>query len=258
MALASDNPRDEQRDVKERLLARPAPPAPKIACFHCPARTSDLCRGVADKDLEELFASSSRIRLKAEETLILDGDEASTVYNVISGAMRLTRLSGDGRRQILGFLFTGNYIGLTPDTLYHFNAEAVSDVELCAFDRRRLETLFKLHPAMEATFRAMAAKVIDQTYDLLFTLGQRTAVERVASFLLYLREAEQCPGKPGAPLHLPMTRTDIADFLGLTIETVSRSFTKLRTDKIIHLVDAHRVEVLRPDLLLAAAGEEAP
>lgn len=225
-----------------------------VACLHCPARTSDLCRGVKDDDLQDLFASSNRVRLRPEETLILDGDAAGTVYNVISGAMRLTRLAADGRRQILAFLFSGNFIGLTPDESYHFNAEAITEVELCAFDRRRLEVLFKLHPEMERSFRHMAAKIIDQAHELVFTLGRRNALERVATFLLYLQDVEGCTTRRDGMIAVPMTRTDIGDFLGLTIETVSRALSKLKAERIIRLADVHTVEVLSPARLRAAAG----
>lgn len=229
---------------------------PAETCLHCPARTSDLCRGVKDEDLDDLFSSSSRVHLKAEETLILDGDDAHSVYNVISGTMRLARLSADGRRQILAFLFTGNFIGLTPDNAYHFNAEAVTDVELCGFDRRRLETLFRLHPEMEKSFRHMAARILDQTNELVFTLGRRTALERVATFLLYLREVEGHSGTARDPVPVPMSRTDIADFLGLTIETVSRALSKLKADAIIALPETHAVEILAMNRLRVAAGLE--
>ncbi|NWH08440.1 MAG: helix-turn-helix domain-containing protein [Alphaproteobacteria bacterium] len=194
--------------------------------------------------------------LRPEETLIIEGDEAQTVYNVISGTMRLTRMSSDGRRQILTFLFTGNFVGLTPDASYHFNAEAVSEVELCAFDRKRLETLFRLHPEMQKNFHHMTAKMIDAAHDLVFTLGRKTAIERLATFLLFLRDAENVRGDSASPLSVPMTRLDIADFLGLTIETVSRGFSKLKADGIIKLPNAHSVEIARLDRLRAAAGQD--
>lgn len=245
--------------VKERILAEQPRSLTAPACFHCPARTSHLCRGIPDAHLEELFATSAKVHLKPGETLILDGDEALTTYNVISGTMRLTRLGSDGRRQILAFLFTGNYIGLTADQTYHFNAEAVTDVELCAFDRKRLDTLFRLHPDMEKEFRQMAGKILETANELLFTLGRRTAVERVATFLLFLMDAQRVPCE-AAPeqrrVSVPMTRTDIADYLGLTIETVSRAISKLKRDKVIHLASAHEIEITSyPRLRRLAAAE---
>lgn len=232
-------------------------PAANAHCFSCAARSSDLCSGVSDGDIDDLVQNSARRTLAAGETLFLDGDPSNAVYNVIDGTMMLTRIGPDGRRQILSFLFTGDFIGFSAQDAYRFNAEAVGPATLCRFDKARLESLFKKHPAMQVRFRAMAAKIIEASLDLIYTLGRRGALERVAAFLLHLDARQNGKGaKTGGPITLAMTRTDIADFLGLTLETVSRAFSKLKRDGMIRLVTLHDVAILDRRRLAQAAGNE--
>jgi CRP/FNR family transcriptional regulator len=226
------------------------------ACFTCAARTSDLCAAVPDKDIEDLLENSIRIHLKPGESLVMDGDPADAVFNVTAGTMMLNRIGQDGRRQILSFVFPKDFIGFSSDLTYRFNAEAVSEATVCRFDRNRLEHLFKKHPGMEGRFRTMAAKIIEASLDLIFTLGRRGALERVAAFLLYLKSRQHIGEVRGAVIHLPMTRTDIADFLGLTIETVSRAFSKLKRDRVISLITLHDLEVIDLKRLRTISGNE--
>jgi len=238
---------------------RPEPDLPQLSglrCFHCPARTSDLCGGVPDRDLDDLARHSTHVTLEPGRTLILDGDAAERVYNVVRGTMMLTRIGRDGRRQVLAFLLPGHFVGLSSDRLYHFNAEAVTEVELCRFERTALDALFAEHPQTQKRFRDMAAKIVEAALDLVFTLGRRSATERVAAFLIYFRDAQAhaCGLETGPAIGLPMTRTDIGDYLGLTIETVSRVLSRLKAKGFIRLPTLHSYEILDEDGLAAAAG----
>jgi CRP/FNR family transcriptional regulator len=228
-------------------------------CFHCPARMSDLCAGVPDDELKLMAAISKHLTLEPGETLILDGDASDHVYNVVSGTLMMTRLGADGRRQILAFLLTGSFIGFSSDQLYKFNVEAVAPAELCRFERKKIEPLFQAFPEMERGLRRMAAKVIEDSLDLVFTLGRRNATERVSAFLLHLRSAQrgemETPPGPGHAWQIPMTRTDIADYLGLTIETVSRVLSRLKAKGIVRLPTLHSFEIADEARLVAAAGE---
>jgi CRP/FNR family transcriptional regulator, anaerobic regulatory protein len=231
-----------------KMTARPAVSAP--VCLHCPARLSDLCAGVPDKDLKILSAISTHQHLAPGETLVLDGDAAGLVYNVVSGTLTMTRHSTDGRRQILAFLFRGNYVGFSSEQVYRFNVEAVTESEICRFERRRIEPLFSAYPEMDRRLRQAAAKTIEASLDLVFTLGRRNATERVAAFLIYLRDIQ----KAAQTIPIPMTRADIGDYLGLTIETVSRILTRLKTSKLIRLQSLHAFEILDEARLREAAG----
>lgn len=234
-------------------------PLAEPVCFHCPARMSDLCAGVPDDELKLLAAISKHINLDPGEMQILDGDASDHVYNVVSGTLMMTRLGADGRRQILAFLLTGSFIGFSSDQLYRFNVEAVTPSELCRFERKKLEPLFQAYPEMERRFRQMAARVIESSLDLVFTLGRRNATERMSAFLLHLRdmqreEAETAP-QPHHAWQIPMTRTDIADYLGLTIETVSRVLSRLKAKGVVRLPTLHTFEIVDEGRLIAAAGE---
>lgn len=235
-------------------------PVGEPVCFHCPARMSDLCAGVPDEGLQLMAAISKHLNLDPGETLILDGDASDQVYNVVSGTLMMTRLGPDGRRQIMAFLLTGSFIGFASDQLYHFNVEAVTGSELCRFERKKLEPLFQTYPEMEQRFRQMAARVIEASLDLVFTLGRRNATERMAAFLLHLRDMqrEQAETELAADhiWQIPMTRTDIADYLGLTIETVSRVLSRLKAKGIVRLPSLHRFEVMDEGRLKAAAGDD--
>jgi len=233
--------------------------AMELVCYRCPARSSDLCAGIPDNELKLLAAISTHLHLKREETLILDGDASDHVYNVVRGTLMMTRLGSDGRRQILAFLLTGHFIGFSSDQLYRFNVEALTDCELCRFERKKLEPLFEAYPEMERRFRQMAARVIEASLDLVFTLGRRNATERMAAFLLHLRDAQreaaEIPKGTQAVWQIPMTRTDIADYLGLTIETVSRVLSRLKSRGILRLPTLHSFEIANEAALVDAAGE---
>ena len=224
-----------------------------LACLTCPARGSDICGGMDNTELRALAANSNRIALRTGETLIWDGDEGSYAYIVTRGAMRASKASDDGRRQILDFLFAGQFIGMSSDGIYHFDAEALADSEVCRFERRKLEELMTKYPRVDKGYRAGSARQLETAYDHAYALGRRTAMERVAAFLLDL-QASTCPKSSTGMLKLPMTRSDIADFLGLTLETVSRAFSRIKTLGVIRLPSAQEVEIRDAERLKALAG----
>ena len=224
-----------------------------LACLTCPARKSDICGGMDDNEIRELAANSNRVQLRAGETLIWDGDEAHHSYVVTRGSLRASKESDDGRRQIVDFLFAGQFIGIPSGSIYHFNAEALTDAEVCRFDRRKLEELMTKYPAVDKGYRAGAARQLETAYDHAYALGRRTAMERVAAFLLDLH-ASSCPKTATGVLKLPMTRNDIADFLGLTLETVSRAFSRIKSLGVIRLPSAQEVEIRDAERLKALAG----
>lgn len=221
----------------------------QVMCMACPSRYSFLCSGLADDELRFLAARASRQALEKGQTLILEGDPAINVYNIVEGDVILSRFAADGRRQILGFLRPGDYIGLTLSDTYSFSAEALTPTRLCRFDRRSIEELSDRFPEMDRQVRRMGASAVDGLLDLVFSLGRRTADERVAFFLHHQAERQGCCNDPAKEVALPMTRADIADYLGLTLETVSRSISRLKKQGVISLPSANRVQILDPDAL---------
>ncbi|MBM6583607.1 helix-turn-helix domain-containing protein [Microvirga sp. BT689] len=172
-----------------------------------------------------------------DEEIFAEGDRSVYVYKVLSGFVRTSKLLSDGRRQIDAFHLSGDVFGIEADDEHRFCAEAVGDCVVIAHRRSNLSALMGNDTllAQEMTMGMMRSLVRAQNHMLL--LGRKSALEKIATFLLDM--AERTAGKDA--LDLPMSRTDIADHLGLTIETVSRSFTQLERQGAIELPSARHV-----------------
>lgn len=227
-----------------------------LVCTTCPARKSDLCSELKDPELRELSRHTTRAAFDSGETVIWEGDPAIHAYVVTRGSLRMTKTGADGRRQILGFLFPGDVVSLPAGNEHFVSLEALGAGELCRFERSRLESAMQRFPSLDKGYHRSIASALEGAYDLAYALGRKTAMERIAGFLIHLRTGS-CPKTTGGLLHLPMTRGDIADYLGLTIETVSRMFTKLKGAKVIRLPSAQEVEIVDLPKLKGLAGESA-
>ena len=224
-------------------------------CFDCAARLQAIC-GVLNRDeLREFKASGTTVARASGDTIFFEGDIATYVYNLTSGVLRLSKLLPDGRRQIAGFLFPGDFLGITMEDEHAFTAEAIIPSKLCQFSRARFDAFVDTHPRLERRLYAIAAHELAAARQQVVLLGRKTAAERVASFLLML-DARRISSGSGEELEgditLPMSRSDIADYLGLRIETVSREFSALKASRLIRLtttqtirfVDRERLEQL--------------
>jgi CRP/FNR family transcriptional regulator len=227
-----------------------------LICATCPARKSDICGELKEPELRELARYTTHATFDVGDTVVWEGDAATHAFVVTRGALRIVKAGSDGRRQILGFLFPGDVIGLPAGDAYTIALEALTKGEVCRFERSRLELAIRKFPEFDKGYHRTIANALDNAYGLAYALGRKTAMERVATFLMDLRSGS-CPKTPGGRLQLPMTRNDIADFLGLTIETVSRMFTKLKGAKIIRLPSAQEVEIVELPRLAALAGDGA-
>jgi CRP/FNR family transcriptional regulator len=198
----------------------------------------------------DVFDQAPRRQLAPGEVLIHAGEDAADVFNVIDGMLMVSRFGRDGRRQVLGFLFPDNFVGLTATDRYFFTVEAVSSSVVASRSRDYLDQRLAGDPVAEQAFIAMVFRVLENLVDLAYSLGQRTARERLAVFVLYLRHRYRL--STGVPdddsrllsLELPMSRTDIADFLGLKKETVSRSFGQLEGAGLIERAGSQRLRIL--------------
>ena len=216
----------------------------------------------ADQRFFAVFDEAPVRELAAGETLIYEGDPADYVYNSLEGMLMLFRSGSDGRRQVIGYLWPNNFVGLSSLGHYRFSAKAITPVRVAFRRRDALEKLFADDPDAEHQFVNMVFRVLEGVLDLVYTLGQRTSVERIAVFLMFLHNRDQRFGhlletddSPDAPvLRLPMTRTDIADFLGLKIETVSRGLRKLSDRSLIELQGSHAVRIVDMAGLETLAG----
>jgi CRP/FNR family transcriptional regulator, anaerobic regulatory protein len=213
-----------------------------------------VCSAIEDADLQRLASVAVAAQAEAGRMFIGEGDPADSFFNVTSGTARLFKLMSDGRRQITGFAGRGHFLGLAMSDSYAFSAEAVEEVRYCRFSRRHLHELLDDFPALEKRLLVLTSNELVAAQEQMLLLGRKTARERVASFLLARsREAPPCRG-PVQPMHLPMTRSDIADYLGLTIETVSRTLTRLKTDKLIAIPTVSEIVIQNHAGLEAASG----
>lgn len=193
-----------------------------------------------------------RRTLAKDAHLYREGDTADRIFEVETGVLRLTRVMENGRRQVIAFGYPGDVVGFPSGDHYHTDCDALTPATLIAHKRSALEGEagdITLHRRLlDAALREISAM-----QDHFLMLGRKSAGERVASFLVTLHDRVGAPIGQFDQFTLPMARSDIADFLGLTTETVSRVITQLRKSKVIALQNIHTVIVLRPDALRALA-----
>jgi CRP/FNR family nitrogen fixation transcriptional regulator len=187
---------------------------------------------------EDRFLGTRRTLSRGEE-VFADGDPCTRFYKVVSGTVRTVKLLADGRRQIDAFHLPGDLFGLESGKIHRLTAEAVDDVVLIAYRRDRLNDLVKTDPAFAEQLMSSTLQSLDRAHEHAVLLGRKTALERMASFLLDL--LRRTAG--GDRVALPMQRSDIADHLGLTIETVSRTLTQMMRAGLIR-VEAGRTVIL--------------
>jgi CRP/FNR family transcriptional regulator len=215
-----------------------------IPCAACDVRELSICDALKGPEIERMAEIVNRIPVTSGRTLFQEGDDAHYVYNIIAGAVRLFKLLPDGRRQITGFLFASDFVGIALKARYAYSVETINDTIVCRFPRRKLESLFAEMPALETRLLDTAGNELIAAQDQMLLLGRKTSVERVASFLLHLGTRASARGGKSDRIALPMTHTDIGDYLGLTVETVSRTFTKLRQKSLIATPGPHEVEII--------------
>lgn len=225
-------------------------------CAACSVRDMSICGVLDDVEIRELNAIITNLVQEPHDTIIDEGETADYLFNVTSGAVKLYKLLPDGRRQITGFLFQGDFLGIAMNDIYAYSAEAVTRVTLCRFPRRKLEALLDRFPQLESRLLRMASNELVQAQDQMLLLGRKTAKEKVCSFLLSLHRRRSVHEGPNAAVPVSMSRADIGDYLGLTTETVSRTFTALKASGAIRLREGGRVEIPDIDLLqdLAEGG----
>ena len=175
--------------------------------------------------------------LAKDEELFAEGDEAEFFYQVVSGAIRSYKLLSDGRRQIDAFHLRGDIFGLEAGGEHRFSAEAVGDVSVIAYRRGRLSALIQDDPAFRDKIMTATLRSLERAQDHMLLLGRKTAEEKIATFLLDMAGRIS---KDDEHFELPMQRSDIADHLGLTIETVSRTLSRFARSGLIRLLPAGR------------------
>ena len=200
-------------------------------------------------DLLEQFGTT--VPVHRDHEIYAQGDEAVYCWRVISGCVRTVRLMEDGRRAVGEFRLAGEYFGFDDIGMHEYAAEAVNDVVLRRYPRRMVESLAERHAGLAHSLRRMALANLRTAHDQALLLGRKTAVERIASFVLEMqRRSPPCSGL----LELPMCRTDIADHLGLTVETVCRTLAFLKREGLLTIARSG-VQLVAPGALRDLACE---
>jgi len=233
---------------------RPSRTPPATAdCGHCMARELAVCAVLSEEESIELERLATRRTLLSDAVLAHSGQPITHVYSVTQGMLRRVRALPDGRRLVTGFSLPGDFIGLSEATNHRHSIEAVTASQVCEFALDDIRALSHRFPKLEHKLLERACMELDSTQDAMLMLARLSPLERLAGFLLHmgrqLRRRSPCNGSasdemaPGDVIALPMNRHDIADHLGLTVETVSRSFTRLRQLGLIALPDPQWVEI---------------
>ena len=234
-----------------------------LVCQACEVRHQGICGALDPEQLTKLSKHTTRKVVEAGQELHRGGDDADRCSNIMGGVAKLSKLMSDGRQQIVGLQFAPDMVGRTftseSDSDSGVAVEAATDVRMCSFPRSVIEDLMKDAPGLEHRLHLQKLKELDEARDWMLTLGRKSAVEKVASFLFLLAthvEPETQNEDGPVTLDLPMKRSDIADFLGLTIETISRQLTNLRKRGLIEIRDRRTVIISDLDRLEAATEQD--
>jgi CRP/FNR family transcriptional regulator len=229
------------------------------ACDHCVVRNRAICSTLDAAELTALNQISQHRDLKAGQTLTWEGDESLQLANVIEGVLKLSTSLSDGREQIVGIAYPSDFIGRPYGAESHQTITAITDTRLCAFHRADFERFASEHPGLELKILQRTLTELDRARQWMLLLGRKSAREKLATFLLEMSERLadsgcQSSGLPADQFGLPFGRQQIADILGLTIETVSRQLTELKKSGLIELPDNRKIIIKDRDVLASMTG----
>jgi CRP/FNR family transcriptional regulator len=233
-------------------------------CRGCAVRNRAVC-GAMNEDQIQALNSIARTRLVQAGQVIMSDQEPATFFaNIISGTVKLIKNTPDGRQQIVGLLFAPDFLGRAFSRNNPYFAEAATDVEICMFPNAAFEKLVEANPDLQHRLFERTLDELDAAREWMLLLGRKTAEEKVASFLLLIARRQQmvgcdreCAGQGDGSFALPLTRADMADYLGLTIETVSRQVTRLKLAGVIAMNSNRVLNIPSMARLAAAAGQPA-
>lgn len=240
---------------RDRLLGGTGKVGKGSNCDHCAVRHRAVCGALVREEIEQLNAIARMKSIPAGQPVLHDSEAPEFFANIVSGVIKLSKSLSDGRQQIVGLQFASDFLGRPWRRSSPFDATTVTDVTLCVFDRARFEALVKLNPALEHRMFESALDDLDSAREWLLLLGRKTAGEKVASLLRLIAQRSgmvgcgDTHGDGAAQFDLPLSRGEMADFLGLTIETVSRQFTRLKVAGIIELHGGRAISIPSLDRL---------
>lgn len=222
---------------------------PRRYCDNCAVRHRAICAALDADELEALYAFGRLRSIKAGQSLIWEGDESTFVANVIGGVLKLATSTNDGRELIVGVAYPSDFIGRPFGKVARHTVTALTDAQVCAYSRTDFESFAQSHPALEHKLLELTIRDLERARRWMLLLGRKGAEEKVATFLADIPErlpslcSEAC-ARSVQQVELPFSRQQIANILGLTVETVSRQLTLLRRKGLIDL-PSHRIVVIR-------------
>ncbi|NNM76439.1 Crp/Fnr family transcriptional regulator [Sphingomonas sp. ID1715] len=219
-------------------------------CNSCQAFDTGLCGTLSAQDLDALSRLGRSRTLSPGQALLWEGEEAVVVANIKSGAVKLCILSSDGREQIVGLAQPGDFVGRLFGAQSPYSAIALGPVELCLFGQAEFEQFARNHGGLVFSLFQRTLDDLDRARRQLLLLGRGSAEQRVAALLLAFAGQD----RDGGRFDLPLGRQQMADLLGLTIETVSRQLTRFKSEGVIELAGRRGVVLARADQLQALAA----
>lgn len=215
-----------------------------VLCQSCEARHQGICGALTPEQLLAVAKTTRRVRKSPGEELLADAMPISSYSNVLRGVIKLSKVLEDGRQQVVGLQFAPDLLGRPFATESRVSAEAASEVDLCVIPKPVLEDLLSDNARLEHRVMMQALRELDEARDWMVTLGRKSAAEKVASFIyLIASHFDPTEEQPETKFDLPLGRADIGDFLGLTIETVSRQISKLKAEGVIEIANYRHVTV---------------
>ena len=224
-----------------------------IKCETCRLRELSLCDALSPSELGELDKLSTSLTYRAKVTIFDQDEAADNVFNITSGAVRLSRLLADGQMQVFGFALPGDFLGLSMSERNAFSADTLVATTACRFSRQQFSTLLDHKPHLLRRLHTMASHELSLAQDQMILLGRHSVEERMAAFLLTMRNRLNRISSTEAYVPLPMTRRDIGDFLGITTESASRQINQFSRQKVL-VVESGGVRLVDISCLQRLAG----
>ncbi len=229
-------------------------------CSECPIRHRAVCAHCDKDELEELEEIKYYRSFEAGQTIIWSGDQMNFVGSVVSGIASLTQTMEDGRTQMVGLLLPSDFVGRPGRENAPYDVQATTDVVMCCFRKKPFEELMSSTPHIAHRLLQMTLDELDAAREWMLVLGRKTAREKIASLLSIIarRDASVSAKGSSAPIvfDLPLTRESMADYLGLTLETVSRQISALKKDGVITLQGKRHVTIPDMGRLMEEAGDD--
>lgn len=215
-------------------------------CSTCVVRNRAICASLEIDELQLLAKLGYKQNVKRGETIMWEGDSSPVVANIINGVLKLSVNLQDGREQIVSVMYSSDFIGRPFGKESPYSVTAMTDAELCVFTRSSFDNFVQEHPGLQNKLLRRTLDELDRAREWMTLLGKKSANERIATLLIELSERLNISGCDSITPYLdrfdlPMDRQQIADILGLTIETVSRQLTRIKQDGIIDLPDRRAV-----------------